>query len=162
MTEPYTPLHRVLIREAAAIRQAEQMARHAEQYIASHMHHQPYHAGRPPKGPDMTALLEDVATKIKDFGARVAADLEDLVATAPPAIHDASEALGRLTSSKIVVELEQLAEPIDPTLEELVAGMIRTAGAAADKVAALTAAATPAPAEPEPSPAGVNTSGIAQ
>lgn len=101
----------------------------------------------------MSALL-DIETKIKDFGARVTADLQELVTTAPPVIHDASESLARLSSSKIVVELEQLAQPIDPALEEVLAGMIRTAGAAASKVAELTAAANP-PAEPAPPAADV-------
>ena len=46
MTEPYTPRHFALIAEA------EHMARHAERYIASHMHHQPYRCRRKLRPPD--------------------------------------------------------------------------------------------------------------
>ena len=143
MTEPYTPRHFGLIREG------EQLAQRAEHYIAEHLHHQPYHAGRPPKGPDMSALL-DVKTDIVNVLADVTAKLEHLSASAPQVIDDGATALERLSKSAIVGELEQLVAPLDPALEQAIAAIIRGAGDAAAKVASLTA--PPAPAEGEPAP----------
>ena len=68
-----------------------------------------------------------------------------------PVIHDGALALGRFTQSKVVAEIQQLAQPLDPELDTFLAGIVRTAGEAAAKIAALTAPpATPAGADAEP------------
>ena len=54
--------------------------------------------------------------------------------------------------SKIVQEVEQLAAPLEPAAEEAIATLIREAGAAAARIAELTAPPA-APAEPPSDPA---------
>ena len=97
----------------------------------------------------MSALL-DVEAKFKDFADKITAGLDDLRQNAVPIVHDASESLERLTQTKVVNEILQFGGTIDPALDEALAAIVRGAGAAAAKVAELTA--PPAPAEGEPAP----------
>jgi hypothetical protein len=84
----------------------------------------------------------------------IEARLRNLAADALPVIHDGAVTLEHLAQSKIVAELQVLAAPLDPALEAAIAAIIRAAGEAAAKIAALTVpeAAVPVGLDAEPEP----------
>lgn len=103
----------------------------------------------------MSNQLSDVEGDLNGFIADVRAKVDRVEAESLPVIHSGALALEQLTQSKVVGEIQQLAEPLDPELDTFLAGIVRTAGEAAAKIAALTAppAETPSGADAEPDPA---------
>ena len=147
MTDPVHEMLAAAVKGSARLEHALDTVWHD---ITSHHAHPHYDSDSDPKGPDMS-VLTDFEDKIRQFGADVQAKIEDLVTTGPPVIHAAAETIDRWSQSKIVSELENLAAPLDPALEEALATAIRVAGSAAQTIANLSA--PPAPAA-EPGPAG--------
>ena len=96
----------------------------------------------------LTGVEGDLSTFLADVRAR----FDRVEAESLPVIHDGALALEQLTQSKVVAEIQQLAQPLDPELDTFLAGIVRTAGEAAAKIAALTAppAETPAGADADP------------
>jgi len=95
----------------------------------------------------MTNILSEIENDLGTFA-------EHLKSSVVPVVHDGAELLERFSTSKIVQEVQQLAAPLLPADEELVAGMIRSLGAAAARIAELTAPpAEPAPEAPPAEPA---------
>lgn len=93
------------------------------------------------------AELED---KLKSWAADITDRAQRLVSEAVPVVHDGAESLAKLTSSRIVTELEQYGEDILPsTTVDAVVSLIHDAGEAATRIAALTGPpADPAPEQP--------------
>ena len=93
----------------------------------------------------MSNPLIDIETELGNFADHLKAELL-------PVVHDGAQLLERFSTSAIVQEVQQLAAPLEGPDEAIVVGMIRSLGAAAAKIAELTAppaeAAPEAPAEP--------------
>ena len=93
-----------------------------------------------------------MSNPLADIEARLSSYADDLKTSVVPVIHDGASLLERFSTSKIVQEVEQLAAPLEPAAEEAIATLIREAGAAAARIAELTAPPA-APAEPPSEPA---------
>jgi hypothetical protein len=93
----------------------------------------------------MPNALHDIEAELAAFADRVKTALV-------PVVHDGAETLARLSASRIVQEVLQFTEPLDPADEEMAAALIRTLGEKAAQIAQLTAppAETPAGADAEP------------
>lgn len=100
------------------------------------------------------SVITDPANIVEDFITRFKTEGEHLLADIMPVIHGGATKLDELASSKITAEVEALVAPLDPADEEIVAGLIRSFGAKAARIAELTAppAETPAGVDAEPEP----------
>lgn len=76
---------------------------------------------------------------------------DDIIGRHAAVVHDAADALTRLTSSRIVTEVMQYGEDLlpSPTVDAIV-NLIRGAGDAAARIAQLTTPPVAPPAEPAP------------
>ena len=89
-----------------------------------------------------------MSNPLADIEARLTAYADDLKASVVPVVHDGATLLERFSTSRIVQEVEQLTAPLDPAAEEAIATLIREAGAAAARIAELTAPPAEPPSEP--------------
>jgi hypothetical protein len=96
-----------------------------------------------------------VANPLAGIEEKISAFADDLKASVVPVIHDGAGLLEKFSKSLIVQEVEQLVAPLDPADEAMVAGLIRSLGASAAKIAQLTAPepAVPVGVDAEPDPA---------
>lgn len=90
--------------------------------------------------------LTDAEAGIRQWIAEQAARTEAVLRDHLPAIHDAAVTLEKMSKSPIISEVMQLADVVlPPETEQAIVTLIRGAGEAAAKIAAVTGAA---PAEP--------------
>jgi hypothetical protein len=94
--------------------------------------------------------IAELEEKIRSWAADITDRAQRLVTEAAPVVHDGADALQKLTSSKIVSELQQYGEDIlPPETVDAIVSLIRGAGEAAARIASLTTPPAPA-ADPAP------------
>lgn len=101
----------------------------------------------------MPSLLTDIADGLGGVVDELRTRADQIEQHFKPVIHDGAALLERLSQSTIVSELMQLADGVLPaTTEQAIVAIIRDAGAAAARVAELTAPPAPPADQPPPAP----------